>query len=255
MQSRTPVPADSQLSKDLCDPTFEPQWCIDYHEAGHAIVEYVLHDRSFHAGATLVIQRTHCPGKPGGGFHEGKRREVDVGMFAESGDLQLDEVWGYLGGPCAEWIERKNQGGTKSVEDWLSSFWASNQKLRNLQDDLSEAAIHICGSCPSPPALPQNCQSWTELHVKSEVLAQAQPVVALLFQWWDGVKAIVAAINSKRSQSTSEFTQLDAVDLGAAMIGLEISSTEAIQRIRGELEALNECYRDGRMACQRDDPE
>jgi hypothetical protein len=67
----------------------------------------------------------------------------------------------------------------------------------------------------------------------------------------DGNAAVLDIVSGpKRSQATSTFIQLDAVDLGAAMSGLEILSTEAIQRLRGELEALND-----RMACQRDDLE
>jgi hypothetical protein len=240
----TPPPA-----ADVCNPRVLDLWSIDHHEAGHVIVEFMLHGQTFHPDATLTITGSQCPGTPGGSFDEGSRRGVDVGIPLDDGGPQLDEVWGYLAGPCAEWLERRNRGCRVPIDDWLVRLWSAHHEDGIDQDDLSLAALNTCTACPmTPPAVP-NCDSWTELHVRTEVMKQAKAMVELLSEWWDGIIAIVAAIEKNRSSGNTSLV-LGAADLGTALANLRLSPTAGGRRFRDEWEDLNNCWRDGRMACQ-----
>lgn len=159
----------------------------DHHEAGHAVVDYVMHAKQFARKAELW---TICCR-----FDDGRIADGEEGP-------RVAEAWGDLGGSCAEWIARKKWGLTKlRLDEWLDQL--SRETLAALEsqgcsqpatrDDLCKAIWALCPNCMN--------SEYGELtgrkrHFPDEVLPQAEHVCKLLEQWWDAVEVLA----DKRAQ-------------------------------------------------------
>jgi hypothetical protein len=168
-----------------------------YHEAGHAVAYYAIHDKIFDKGAELSFVNS-LSFKPGTTL--GKSNSVP-------GNPRLDEAWVDLAGPCAEWMAHTiHKDSQATLEEALIEF--SKESLQIIQDetrdDLSRAILML-----NPDfSLCQFGHETTEfkLALQTEVFPQAHNVHNLLESWWQAVEAIVSGIkNSLKKKEVQPF--------------------------------------------------
>lgn len=179
----------------FCRPDCLRQWSRDYHEAGHVVVEYVVHEKRLAEDAELHLPplRAIAPAganevRSGGHFRAGTRDHV---WAVDNEGPCLDEVWGDLGGPCAEWIERNRRGCTMNLFDWLD--WLSEETCKKkggeARDDLSKAIQNMCRDCMG-----------NVCHKQNDVFPQALKVHDLLVAWWPAVQGLVKEFGRVRGK-------------------------------------------------------